>query len=227
MPPFEILFMDNHLLVVKKPAGMLVQGDKSGDKTLLDHAKEYLKKRFNKPGNVYLGLVHRLDRPVSGVVVLARTSKAASRLSKQIRDREVTKIYWALVQGKIDSEGKRVDYIGRKNTLSVIANKADGKVAHLSFRRLQFRNQISLIEIDLGTGRHHQIRLQLSALGFPILGDVAYGSTTPFSHKTIALHAYSITIHHPVKKHEMTFTAQPDTCWTFPQRKRGASIGDR
>ncbi len=209
----NIIYQDNHLFVVEKPAGMLVQGDKSGDKSLLDHVKSYIKMEFNKPGNVYLGLVHRLDRPVSGVIVLARTSKAASRLSEQFRQKKVKKVYWALVKGKIRDQGELKDFIQRMGVNSKISKKQNGKSAELSFRRLQYSHGLSLVEINLGTGRHHQIRIQLSNIGYPIIGDFRYGSKEVFPQKTLALHARSITIQHPVTKKIMTFSATLEKTW--------------
>lgn len=209
--------MDNHLLVVRKPAGMLIQGDKSGDISLWAQAKMFLKKEFQKPGNVYLGLVHRLDRPVSGVVIFARTSKAAARLSQQFRKKEVEKIYWALVPGKFPASGVLIDQIGRDGATSYIEKGKAGKKAEMEFRRVYFQNKISLLEINLKTGRHHQIRLQLAHRGYPIFGDFRYGSKIDFPKRTIALHARSISIKHPVKKTKMEFTAVPEDFWPLNQ----------
>jgi 23S rRNA pseudouridine1911/1915/1917 synthase len=213
MQDLDLVFLDNHLLVVNKPAGLLIQGDKTGDTTLFQIAKHYLKKAFNKPGNVYLGLVHRLDKPVSGLVVFARTSKAAARLSEQLREKTMKKTYRALVKGKTPDSGILEDYIIRNGSTSQIADRKVGKQAILTYRRLVFQNGISLLEIDLQTGRHHQIRVQLANLGFPILGDFKYGSKESFPINSIALHACSLRLHHPVKLDERIFIAAPAIRW--------------
>ena len=205
--------MDNHLLVVNKPAGMLVQGDKTGDLSLLEAARDYLKKEFNKPGNVYLGLVHRLDRPVSGVVVLARTSKAAGRLSRQIREKTVKKTYWALVEGNPPHRQKLVNDIERAGATSRIVKTGLGKSAVLEYQRLGIAQDQSLLEIDLSTGRHHQIRLQLSNIGYPIIGDFRYGSKRKFPNRSIGLHARAISLKHPVRDEVMQFEAEPPNYW--------------
>ena len=213
MKESQIIYLDNHLLVLNKPAGVLIQGDKTGDETLFDQAKLYLKKTFNKPGNVYLGLIHRLDRPVSGVVVFARTSKAASRLSEQFRKKSVTKVYRALVEGNTDEQGTLKDRILRKGPTSHIVKSDQGKQAILIYRRLQQKSGLSHLEITIETGRHHQIRVQLSHLGFPILGDFRYGSKREFPQRSIALHAHSINLQHPVSKKQLIFTAKPEIPW--------------
>lgn len=216
-----IIYTDNHLLVVDKPAGVLIQGDKTGDPSLLEAGKQHLKEVFHKPGNVYLGLVHRLDRPVSGVVIFARTSKAASRLSEQIRRRSIKKRYYALVKGEIPSKGTLEHRIERDGATSRVhpSDHSRGKLAKLRYQRLKFDKGISLIEVDLETGRHHQIRAQLSAIGFPILGDFRYGSKVKFPYKTLALHAVSISIQHPTTGKELTFGAPPPDEWPSNMRK--------
>jgi len=208
----EVLYLDNHLLVVRKPAGLLIQGDRTGDPTLLEQAREYVKRRYNKPGNVFLGLVHRLDRPVSGVVVFARTSKAASRLSEQFRTRRVNKTYLALVEGEIPQQGEFEDQIARRETKSRIVNQG-GQRAVLTFLRRSIHEGVSCVEISLGTGRHHQIRVQFAHRGYPILGDFKYGSRRPFPEKSIALLAQSLTLTHPTLQEEMTFSTEPDAYW--------------
>lgn len=213
MKSIQPLFTDNHLLVVRKPSGLLIQADRTRDKSLLDWGREYIKRKYHKPGKVYLGLVHRLDKPVSGVIVFARTSKAASRLSEQFRTRQVKKIYWALVEGKIVEEGKIINFLVRKGTTSYIEKKGEGQKAELSFRLLDLIDKRSWVEIKLETGRHHQIRLQFANLGHPIIGDVKYGSTFKFPHQSIALHARSLTFNHPIKKTPLTFTTEPDSFW--------------
>jgi len=207
------LYSDNHLLVVQKPAGMLIQKDSTGDESLLDAARSYLKVKFDKPGNVYLGLVHRLDRPASGVVVFARTSKAAGRLSDQFRRRAVKKTYWALVKGKPPRQGNLKNWMRRDGVHSLIVSDKDGKMAELSYRRLHSEGDTSLLEIDLGTGRHHQIRVQLAHIGFPIIGDFRYGSKVKFPNRTVALHARSISVTHPVRSEAMTFVAPLESSW--------------
>lgn len=209
----DILYEDNHLLVVNKPAGQLVQGDQTGRPTLLEEAKAWLKEKYNKPGNVFLGLVHRLDRPASGVVVLARTSKAASRLSEEIRSRRPRKTYWAKVAGEIPPHGYFVDQLERDEFNSRVVIAPAGKEARLSYKRLNYENGISLVEITLETGRHHQIRVQFSHRGFPILGDRRYGSKQAFGANAIALHAREMVIRHPIQDEEMSFTADPSGEW--------------
>jgi len=210
----DVLYLDNHLLVVRKPIGMLVQGNHTGDDNLLDLGKAFLKVKFNKPGNVFLGLVHRLDRPVSGVVVFARTSTAARRLSEQFRKRTVEKRYWALVQGKISENGRLVNYLARRQTKSrVVEDENRGQRAELSFERLAYKDGVSWVEVDLATGRHHQIRVQFAHFGHPLLGDYKYGSRKPFPNRSVALHARSLSVVHPTKKEQMTFEAEPEAFW--------------
>lgn len=209
----DIIFIDNHLLVINKPAGILVQKDSTGDTSLLEEAKHYIKETFGKPGNVYLGLVHRIDRPVSGVVVFARTSKAASRLSQQFRSGTPEKVYHAIAEGEVPEEGNWTDYISREGATSRIAKKGEGKEARLSFRRLKYNNGRSLVEVRLETGRHHQIRLQFASRGYPLLGDFRYGSKIKFGDKAVALHSSSLTVSHPTLNKEMQFTSPHESFW--------------
>lgn len=210
----NVLYLDNHLLVVRKPAGMLVQGNHTGDENLLDVGKAFLKAKFNKPGDVFLGLVHRLDRPVSGVVAFARTSKSARRLSGQFRERTVEKLYWAVVEGKVPETGHLVNVLARRQTKSrVIEDENRGQRAELSFERLSYANGLSWVAVNLGTGRHHQIRVQFAHIGHPLLGDFKYGSRKPFPNRALALHARSLTLLHPTKKEPMTFEAEPEIFW--------------
>jgi len=184
----EILYEDNHHLVVNKPGGLLVQGDRTKRTTLLEHAKDYLRVTYRKPGKVFLGLVHRIDRPSSGVVLLARTSKAASRLSAQFRERSIRKTYWVLVEGP----------------------EGGGKHAALSYERVPFEaedGKRSFVEIQLETGRHHQIRVQFSHRGHPVLGDERYGAQQAFTPDCIALHARSLAFKHIVSGEEIVVTA--------------------
>ena len=211
----HVLHLDNHLLVVRKSAGVLVQGDHTGDSNLLEQARAYVKEKYNKPGNVFMGLVHRLDRPTSGVVTFARTSTAASRLATQFRQHQVRKIYWALVQGKTPLNGDMTDQMARRQTKSRII-QTGGQLAKLAFKRLDYQQDISWVEIELGTGRHHQIRLQFSHRGHPILGDFKYGSRISFPNRALALHARSLTLTHPTRKISMTFTAEPEPFWPEP-----------
>ena len=216
-PPFEIVYLDNHLLVVAKPSGLLVQGDRTGDADLVTLAKTFLKERFDKPGNVFVGLVHRLDRPTSGVVVLARTSKAAGRLSDQFRRRAVEKRYLAVAEGRLEGAGERVDGLlaGEGGSVQIVPLDTPGsKRAALRWRSVAAEGGRSLIEVDLLTGRKHQIRAQLAALGAPVLGDFRYGSNTPFADgRGIALHAYRLTLEHPTRREPMAFTAAPPPSW--------------
>ncbi|MBN2410907.1 RNA pseudouridine synthase [candidate division KSB1 bacterium] len=217
-----LIYIDNHIIVVRKPSGMLIQGDKTGDITLFDLTKTYIKNKYNKPGNVYLGLVHRLDRPVSGIIVFARTSKAAARLNEQFRNRNIKKIYWALVQGTPPKQGDFIDFIHRKEQSSTISNNTNGQRAELTYRLIKKRNNISLVEIDLGTGRHHQIRVQFADRGYPILGDFRYGSRIKYGNRSLALHACKLSFTHPVRQTIMSFYTLPDENWPkhlLPEKK--------
>jgi len=207
----DILYEDNHHLVVNKPGGLLVQGDRTKRTTLLEHAKDYLRETYRKPGKVYLGLVHRIDRPSSGVVLLARTSKAASRLSAQFRERTIRKTYWVLVEGTIDpASGRMEDHLLRRNYKSEVST--EGKKAALAYACLPFENAsasepLSFVEIQLETGRHHQIRVQFSHRGHPVLGDERYGATREFEPECIALHARTLVFKHIVSGEEVRVTA--------------------
>ena len=208
MAKLNILYEDNHLLVICKPAGILVQGDRTGDVTLLSLAKDYIKEKYNKPGDVFLGLVHRLDRPASGVIVFARTSKAAGRLMKQFQQRQIKKIYYCLAAGELPLNGNWKDRIERREATSFIAK---GELnAALSFKRLKFQNVVSLSEVKLHTGKHHQIRVQFASRGFPIIGDFRYGSKIKFPNRAIALHARELRLEHPTTKELLTFQCKPD-----------------
>lgn len=208
----EVIYEDNHLLVVNKPAGLGCQEDQSGDRCLTDLAKDYIKEKYNKPGAVYLGLIHRLDRPVSGVICLARTSKAAARLSKQFQNHNTEKRYCALTPGQLPKNGAIwEDLIGRRDATAFITKKAsEGKKARLSWTLLTSGQYESVADIALDTGRHHQIRIQFASRGYPLVGDFRYGSKVKFGDRAVALHAYSLTIDHPVTKERMTFKALPN-----------------
>ena len=208
--PFEVLLLDNHLLAVAKPPGLLVQGDQTGDADLVSLAKAYLKKRFDKPGNVFVGLVHRLDRPTSGVVLLARTSKAAGRLSEQFRRRTVEKRYLAVVEGRLEGGGEQVDGIQKEGggVRVVPAGASGAQRAALRWRALAASGGRTLVEVELLTGRKHQIRAQLAARGAPVLGDFRYGSATPFADgRGIALHAWRLAVEHPTRREPVVLSA--------------------
>jgi RluA family pseudouridine synthase len=209
----HVIYEDNHLLVVNKPPGQLVQGDQTGRGTLLEEARAWLKEKYAKPGKVFLGLVHRLDRTASGVVVLARTSKAAARLSEEIRSHRPRKLYWAQVAGEVPPQGSWNDRIEREEFSSRLVAAPAGREARLSYRRLAFDGGVSLVEITLETGRHHQIRVQFAHRGLPILGDRRYGSQRFFADDAIALHARAMIIRHPTLGEEMHFIAEPPAGW--------------
>lgn len=219
-PPFGVLYEDNHLLVVSKPAGLPTMGTPDGVPTLLTLAKEYVKQRYQKPGNVYLGVMSRLDAPVTGVVLLARTSKAAARLTEQFRTHTVEKRYWAIVEGVFDSpEGDLVDWLShddRHRRMHIVgATHPGAKEARLSYQRKGLIKGNSWLEVELETGRKHQIRLQLSHHGHPIVGDRKYGSREPFS-AGIALHSRRLVISHPTTGSCLEFEAPlPDTWRRF------------
>jgi 23S rRNA pseudouridine1911/1915/1917 synthase len=215
----EILYEDNHLLGVYKPAGMLTQGDKTGDLSLLDWAKGWIKDRYGKPGKVFLGLVHRLDRPVAGVVLFARTSKAASRLSAQIRDRTMKKIYQAVVHGSPHPlQGESELYLARIRNKSTVTGPHDpsGQLAVLHYRVIEIHAAFSLVEVTLVTGRHHQIRCQLAALGHPILGDLKYGSRQALPSQAIALVSKQLTCRHPTRDIDVVIESPIPKNWPWP-----------
>ena len=208
----HILYEDNHLLVINKPGGLLVQGDATGDKTLLDFGKEYIKEKYKKPGNVYLGVVHRLDRPVSGVVLMAKTSKALERLNKQFRERKIHKKYWAIVKRKPPKQkDKLVHWLIKnheKNVVSPYTKPVDkAQKAELHYKIMGRLNDHYLLEVNPITGRPHQIRVQLSGIGCPIRGDLKYGFRKPNPDATINLHAREIVFTHPVTKEKQKITA--------------------
>ena len=204
----KILFEDNHLLVVHKKANIPVCLDSSNDIDLLSKLKEYIKIKYNKPGNVYLGLVHRLDRPVEGIIVFAKTSKAASRLSDQIRQNQFKKIYYAVVENKPNKQGSFTNYLikdSNSNT-SYITTKEKGKLSHLEYKLISTKNNLSLVEINLHTGRHHQIRVQFSHHNFPLYGDHRYNKKFINDNKSnISLIAKKLSFYHPITKELLTF----------------------
>lgn len=213
----RVLFEDNHCLAVEKPAGLLTMGDRTGEPTLVDAARDYLKHKYNKPGNVFVGVVHRLDRPVSGVVLFARTSKAAARLSEQFRVRSVQKTYQALVEGTVaPADGVLHDWLAKdrdKNVVTVVDEPGDGQECVLAYRRLRPIGRLTLVEIRPETGRSHQIRVQLASRGWPIAGDRKYGSKTPID-GFIGLHAHSLTFHHPITREDVTVTSNLPANWS-------------
>lgn len=214
MQAAKILYEDNHLIVINKSPGELVQGDKTGDIPLVELVKAYIKKKYNKPGAVFLGVVHRLDRPTSGAVVFARTSKALTRLNAQFNERKTNKIYWAIVSNPFDRPSGSLTHWMIRNTKNNkskahIKEVPQSKKALLDFRRQMVMDHYSLLSIVLKTGRHHQIRAQLSAIGHPIKGDLKYGAKRSNPDGSICLHARSLELDHPVTKERLSFTASP------------------
>lgn len=216
----QILFEDNHIIIVNKRPGDIVQGDKTGDMPLSELVKQYIAKKYEKPGAVYLGVVHRLDRPTSGIVVFARTSKALSRMNKIFADRKATKTYWAVVKNTPAKESDTLIHYLKRNTKqnkSYAYNKEipESKKAILHYTVSKKLDNYSLLEIDLETGRHHQIRSQLTAIGSPIKGDLKYGSDRSNKDGSIHLHSRKIIFFHPVKKEEVQVVADPpdDSIW--------------
>lgn len=220
MQNLKILFEDNHIIVVEKKPNIPSQADKTEDMDMLTIVKQYIKEKYHKPGNVYLGLVHRLDRPVGGIMIFAKTSKAASRLSNQIREKVFKKKYLAVVDGKFTQKrGVLEDYLYKdeRHNTSKVANKDEknAKLAKLDYNVLKYNEvkNLSLVEINLHTGRHHQIRVQLSHFGHSIFGDQKYG--TRGQGKQIALWAYQLTIQHPITQKEITFEDLPEPVGTW------------
>lgn len=216
----QVLYEDNHLIVVNKRAGDIVQGDKTGDTPLSDVVKAYIKHKYNKPGKVYLGVAHRLDRPTTGIVVFAKTSKALTRLNKLFSEKEVSKTYWAVVKQRPESEkGTLIHWLKKnpKNNKSTAysAEKKDGKKAILHYSLLKSLDNFHLLEVQLETGRHHQIRCQLASIGSPIKGDLKYGFDRSNKDASIHLHARQIAFIHPVSKVELSLKANPpkDAIW--------------
>lgn len=208
----NVLYEDNHIIIINKAAGEIVQGDKTGDKSLCDTMKQYIKKKYAKPGNVFIGLPHRLDRPVSGVVVFAKTSKALERLNGMFRDGNVKKIYWAITKGKpLKAEGEISSWILRNEKMnksfSYPKEVKGSKHALLSYTLKAASQNYNLIEVELKTGRHHQIRCQLASIGCPIKGDLKYGAKRSNPDGSISLHARYVEFIHPVSKELIQITA--------------------
>lgn len=215
MNKLRILYEDNHIIVVVKPYNVLSQGDSTKDQSIMDDIKSYIKVKYHKPGNVYLGLVHRLDRPVGGIMVFARSSKAASRLTKQFSEHTICKKYLAIVNGKLKkSRGEFVDYISKDSNGNAYIS-ADGKKAVLEYEVLEYNDEYncSLVSIDLKTGRHHQIRIQFASRGHYLLGDQRYGV---LDNVQISLFAYYLSFTHPVSKEILEFKILPNSenYWT-------------
>ncbi len=210
-----VLYVDNHLLVVNKPPGLLSQGDRTGDPSVQSLGKEYVGQAFDKPGNVYLALPHRLDRPASGVMVLARTTKAMRRFSKQFRERRVAKQYVALVEGCLVGNGQWDDYLVREGRrMSVVERETSGAVgATLTFKVQGHAGDNTVVEICLVTGRRHQIRCQFAHRGFPLVGDFLYGARCPFDDCNLALHAYRLGLTHPTSGEWLVFEAPFPAVW--------------
>lgn len=216
----QVLFEDNHIIIVNKRAGDIVQGDKTGDKPLSEIVKDYIKDKYNKPGNVYLGVVHRLDRPTTGIVVFAKTSKALPRLNKQFANKEVHKTYWAVVKNEPEKENNTLNHWLKKNSKNNKSTAFDKEVkgsknAILHYSLLKKLTNYYLLKIRLETGRHHQIRSQLSKIGLPIKGDLKYGFNRSNKDASIHLHSRKLTFIHPVSKEDIDITAPlpKDSIW--------------
>lgn len=216
----QVLFEDNHLLIVNKRPGDIVQGDKTGDLPLSEVAKAYIKDKYNKPGEVFLGVTHRLDRPTSGVLVFARTSKALSRMNTLFAEKETRKVYWAVVKNKPEQpSGRLVHWLTRNKkqnkSLAHSQKVAGAKRAVLEYKTIRELDHYYLLEIVLETGRHHQIRAQLAAIGNPIKGDLKYGANRSNPDGSIHLHARELTFVHPVRKEKLSCLADPpdDPLW--------------
>lgn len=218
----QVLYEDNHVIVISKNASDIVQGDKTGDETLPDKIKQFLKEKYDKPGNVFCGVVHRLDRPTSGVVVFAKTSKALTRLNEQFREKETNKIYWAIVEHKPEKNTGHLENFLRKNekqnkSYVVQEGTKEAKKAILNYKVLRSSEKYHLLEISLETGRHHQIRTQLAHIGCCIKGDVKYGAKRSNPDGSISLHARSLTFEHPTTKEQISITAPvpQESLWTW------------
>ncbi len=218
----EIIYEDNHLIIVNKDCSELVQGDKTSDESLIDKLKQYIKEKYNKPGNVFLGLVHRLDRPTSGLVIFARTSKALSRMNQMFKDKKVIKKYWAVVDNLPPKESDTLTHYLKKNekqnkSYAVSKSVDKAKKAVLNYKLLKSSDKYYLLEVELLTGRHHQIRAQLAAIGCKIKGDMKYGFPRSNKNGGINLHARYLEFEHPVSKDILKITANPpdDNLWNF------------
>ncbi len=221
-----ILYEDNHLIVINKKSGEIVQGDKTGDETLIDKVKLYLKETYQKKGNIFCGLVHRIDRPASGVVIFTKTSKALSRMNNLFKNQEVEKIYWAIVKNKPKNDKDTLVHYLKKNesnnkSFAVNSEKKTYLRAELTYQYIMSSMHYHLLKIELKTGRHHQIRVQLSAIGSPLKGDLKYGYPRSNSDNSISLHAREVTFIHPITNTELTIVAPVpnDSLWIFFQNE--------
>ena len=221
----QVIYEDNHIVVVNKRAGDIVQGDKTGDKPLSDVVKEYIGEKYNKPGKVYLGTVHRLDRPTTGLVIFAKTSKALPRLNKLFVSKDISKTYWALVKNKPEKEANTLIHWLKKNpknnkSRAHIKEVPESKKAILHYKTIKTLDNYFLLEVNLETGRHHQIRVQLSSIGSPIKGDLKYGFDRSNKDASISLHARNIKFIHPVSNIELDITAPlpKDPIWDACQK---------
>ena len=210
----DILFEDNHLIIVNKKCGVLVQGDKTGDTPLLELVKEYIKNKYDKTGNVFLGLVNRIDRPVSGIVIFARTSKALSRMNDKLKNRQIKKLYWLFISNKFKSKEGKIEGWFKKNkkiNKSFFSKEEINNSKHgsLKYKIIEKLKKYLKIEVDLKTGRHHQIRCSFSEIGFPILGDIKYGSKRTNKGGGIYLHSREVNFIHPISKKELIIKADP------------------
>lgn len=224
--PEHLLFEDNHLIAVNKEAGIPVQGDSSGDLPLVEMVREYIRVKFSKPGNVFCGLIHRLDRPVSGVVLFARTSKALTRMNQLFANKHPKKTYWAIVEKPpMEKQGRLIHHLVRNEkqnkTYAYSEPKKDSKEARLSYREILRSDKYTLLEVDLETGRHHQIRVQLAAMGCIIKGDLKYGAKRSNPDGSISLHARSVEFEHPVSKEKISIIAKvpKDTLWEWFEKQ--------
>lgn len=218
----NVIYEDNHLLVVEKPVNIPVQADDSKDPDFLSMLKDYLKEKYDKPGNVYLGLVHRLDRPVGGIMVFAKTSKAAKRLSKQIQKNEMKKIYYAIIEGKVQDSGTFIDKIEKDHDKNISFISENGKEAELSYNLVDYFNNFSLVRIRLKTGRSHQIRVQFASRKMPLYGDQKYNPNATLDQ--IALFAVEIEFKHPVTKEVMRFSLPLPERYPFTLFKSNENI---
>lgn len=222
----QILYEDNHILIINKKVGQLVQGDKTGDKSLLELIKNYIKERDQKLGNVFLGLVHRIDRPTSGLVIYAKTSKALSRLTQMVKNREIKKTYWAIVPKEMIPQSQTLTHYLKKNEKNnkaiVYSQETEGaKKAVLTYQILKIMDNYQLLEVDLQTGRHHQIRAQLSKIGIPIKGDLKYGAPRSNPDGGISLHARALEFIHPVSQELIKINAptpENDKLWEVVEK---------
>jgi len=206
----HVLYEDNHLIAINKKSGDICQADKTGDIPLSEIVKEFLKNKYNKPGNVYLGTIHRIDRPTTGVIIYAKTSKALSRMNEKFRNNEISKTYWAIVKNKLPKQSDILEnYLSKNNkkNKSFVTKEKDGKYSKLNYNIIKSLDNYYQYEIKPETGRHHQIRVQLSNIGSPIKGDLKYGAKRSNKDGSICLHAREIVFKHPVTKEELKITA--------------------